>query len=808
LNHDNRFIGRSLKRVEDPKALTGSTCYVDDLKMKYSAYLGIVRSPYGHAKVRTIDFLNLKNTNGIIAFYTADQLSSLVSPIQPVSSPPGQKARPLLPFARGKTRYVGEPVAVVVAESKYVAEDAVDSVLVEYEPLEPLLDAEKSLQSNNLINPEWGTNCVLHFESHGGDPDAAFEKADVIVKNTFRMHRYSGAAMEPRAVAASYEWTRDYLTVWSSTQWPHVLRMFISCALNIPENRIQSIAPDVGGGFGNKEDVYPEDILVPLVSRLIRRPVKWVASRNEDLKTTVHARDQIHHFELAGTSDGTILGIRDRIIADIGAFHILSTGPPMVSLFTYPGPYTISNVGVSLDCVVTSKMAEGAYRGFGMPETTYVLERGIDLLSEQIGIDSGKVRLKNLPRPEMFPYKTVTGSVYDSGNYPACLRKALDLSNYFEISLARKEAAKRGKVFGVGICFYNEAGSFAPAKFMYDSGCINYSGWDTTTVRITKTGKAIVLVGISPHGQGHETTLAQVCADELNLDLRDVSILHGDSNASPYGFGTWGTRSTVACSSMVRAIRTLKAKMRMIAAHMLGSKNQDEIEFFEGIFRVKGNPKRSVTFREVTERAYQGYPLPDGIEPGLEATSNYDPPGLSYSYSANVAFVELDPETGHCFIPKFYVVHDCGRQINPAIVEGQMVGSLAQGIGGTLLEEFKYGEEGELLSSTFMDYLLPTSLDMPGEIVLNHMEIASPFNDGYKGMSEGGCIGAPAAIANAVDDALRQIGGGVVLSTPLTDEYVWKLLRTKRLPKEYEEDKGSLQQMRKEQEIKLASRLA
>jgi aerobic carbon-monoxide dehydrogenase large subunit len=774
------LVGRPVKRVEDPRALCGTTCYVDDIKLKNCAYLGIVRSTYSHARIRSLDLSSLKDIPGVIAAYSSDQLASLVCPIQPVSSPPGQKARPFLPFARDKIRYVGEPVAVVVAESKYAAEDGADSVFANCEPLEPLINVEDSLASKTLINEGWGTNSALHFELRGGNPVRAFERADVIVKKKFTMHRYSGSSMEPRAVAASYDWTRDYLNVWSSTQWPHVLRMFISTALSIPENRIQSIAPDVGGGFGNKEDVYPEDLLVPLMSKLLRRPVKWVASRSEDLKTTVHARDQVHHFELGATRDGSILAVKDRIIADIGAFHILSTGPPMVSVFTYPGPYMIPNVNLSLDCVVTNKTAVGAYRGFGMPETTFALERGIDLVAEELGIDPEKIRLKNLPKAEMFPYTTVTGSTYDSGNYEACLKKALDFSGYHTMSAAKQEAASRGKILGVGLCFYNEAGSFAPAKFMYEAGCRHYSGWDTTTVRITKTGRAIVLIGISPHGQGHETTLAQVCADELYLDLKDVTILHGDSNASPYGFGTWGTRSTVGCASMVRAIRSLKEKMCAIAAQMLGT-DPREIEFAPGgLFRVRSRPGESFTLAQIAERAYQGYPLPEGIEPGLEATSHYDPPGLTYSYSANIAFVELDPETGHCTVPKFYVVHDCGKQINPAIVEGQMIGSLAQGLGGTFLEEFRYSDEGELLSSTFVDYLLPTSLDMPGQIILDHTETPSPFNNGYKGMSEGGCIGAPATIANAVDNALKQLGGGIVQSTPLTPEYIWKLLGERR----------------------------
>jgi carbon-monoxide dehydrogenase large subunit len=776
-----KLVGQRVRAVEAPRVLMGTTRYVDDLKLPAMLYLSFARSSSAHARLLSIDTSNALKRDGVISVFQGRDVKDEISPFPLFAAPPGVRSVSLLPVAVEKTRYAGEIVAGVVAKDRYLAEDAIEDVSVDYDTLEPILDPERAIDANGSVIDEWGTNLAYSSEIKKGKVEESFSSADLVLKETFRVQRQYGSPMEPRGVVADYDRASKKLTLWSSTQWAHIVRSALSRMLRIGEHRIRVITPDVGGGFGNKQDVYPEEVLAAYAAMKVGRPVKWTASRSEDITSTVHARDQIHHVEVAADKSGKIVAVKDHIIADLGAFHTLSIGPQLLSVASLPGPYRIRNWHIRLDCVTTNKTPVGAYRGFGQSEANFVMERALDLISRELKLDPVSVRLQNLVQPNELPYRTALDSTYDSGNYPEALRRALKLSGYEKFRAAGR-SGRDSLRRGIGISFCLESTGVGPSKQMAKDGYRLYSGYDSATVRVERSGNVTVLVGLSPHGQGADTTLAQVCADQFGISLDSVSVSHGDTESAPYGFGTWGSRTAMIGSAVVIASATkVIEKAKRLAARALEVSDRD-VELIGGNFSSKrsGGRRRSLSLADVAELAYDGHDLPAGMEPGLEATTFYDPPSVAFSYQVHIPVVEVDTESGRVKLVNYYVVHDCGTVINPNIVEGQVHGGIAQGIAGALLEEIAYDRDGQLLSPTFIDYLLPTSGDVP-PVVIEHMETKTPFNPlGVKGMGEGGAIAPPAAIASAVDDALEEYGVRIT-RTPISPEMLHSVLTAAKL---------------------------
>lgn len=772
-----KYFGASVRPVGAPRVLCGNTSYVDDLKFPGMVFLSFARSAVPHAHLKKVDIGRTLSEEGVIAAITGEDVVREIAPFPIFASPEGVKPFARYPLAVGKVRYEGEIVAAVVGVSRAVAEDAAETVEVDYDSRDAVLDPRAACESkDSLVIDEWGTNEAYSTELRAGDIGRAFSSSDLVFKETFRIQRQYGSPMEPRGVVAYYDRASESLTVYSSTQWPHVVRTVLSMMLRIGEEKIRVLAPDVGGGFGNKQDVYPEEIIAAYLARRIGWPVKWIASRSEDALSTVHARDQVHSVEVAASRDGTITGFRDEIFSDLGAFHIMSVGPQLVTIGTLSGAYDIRNWEIRLHCAVTNKTPVGAYRGFGASESNFVLERSIDLIARELKLDRARIRQKNLVQRTDFPYRTALGSLYDTGDYADCLRRGLELSSYRTFKERQSDARAKGRLIGIGISFVVESTGIGSSKNMARDGFKVYGGYDNAIVRVERSGTVSVFTGLSPHGQGLDTTLAQICADEFGIGLKEVRVNWGDTQSSPYGFGTWGSRSAITGSSAMKlSIDKVKQKALRIAAHVLKAASRDTV-FQEGRFYAKNDPGKSLSLRDVAEAAYGAADLPPEMEPGLEATSFYDPPSPSYAYGVHIPVVEVSPEDGKIIFHSYSVVHDCGSMINPSIVEGQLHGGIAQGIGGALLEELSYSDEGQLLSGNYMDYLLPTSLDVPN-ISIEHTETPSTMNPfGIKGVGEGGAIAPPAAIASAVEDALSQFGIRIT-ETPITPEKVRALLR-------------------------------
>jgi aerobic carbon-monoxide dehydrogenase large subunit len=768
-----KLVGARVKSVSAPRVLRGRTTYVDDIKRPGMLYLSFARSTVAHADIRAVEVQSAKAESSVVYAISGKEIQGKIAPFPVFSTPRGTKSYDELPMATNKVRYVGEIVAGVLSASRSLAEDNAELVTIDYRLREPVLDPERALEENSsLVIDAWNSNEAYSTHLNEGDVEEAFRRADHISKARYSIQRQYGASMEPRGVLADYDNAGDSLTLYTATQWPHIVRTVASRMLGISEHKIRVIAPDVGGGFGNKQDVYPEEIIASYLSMKTGRPVKWTASRSEDMLSTVHARDQIHYIELASSRDGTLLGVRDRIISDIGAFHIMSIGPQLVTLGTLPGAYKISNWDIELHCAVTNKTPVGAYRGFGASESNFVIERSIDSVARQLKLDRARLRLKNFISANEFPYENALGSVYDSGDYAKCLNKGLELSGYEEFKIRKERSKKNGKLLGLGLSFVVEATGIGSSREMARDGFRIYSGYDSATIRVSRSGGTTVLTGLSPHGQGLETSLAQVCADELGIPLSSVTIEWGDTDSAPYGFGTWGSRSAVIGSAVVKmSADKVKEKMRKIAAHILQTSN--EIQYRHG--RFVSSSGKNVTFREVAEQAYSASNLPPGMEPGLEETSFFDPQRPEYSYAVHMPIVEVNPESGVVKLLSYFVVHDCGTVINPTIVEGQLHGGVAQGIAGALLEQLKYNESGQFVSASFLDYLLPTSRDVP-DIISEYTETPSDVNPlGIKGTGEGGAIAPPAAIASAIEDALSDYSVNIT-DTPITPESITKLL--------------------------------
>jgi len=660
------------------------------------------------------------------------------------------------PLAGDRVRYVGEPVAIVAAEDPYLAEDALELIEVRYEQLPAVVDAETALKPGApLLHEDAESNLAATVTQRVGDPDVAFAHADVVLGYNFRFGRLSGQPLETRGVVAVYERTKvgESFIVWDSTQSPHTARRVLAEMLRVPLHAIRVIAPDVGGGFGIKNRLYAEEFLVPFLARHLGCPVRWIEDRREDLLTTYQAREQAHHLEVAASRDGTIQAIRDRFVADNGAYSPFGLVAPFNTTTTLPGPYRLRNYHVEMRAAYTNKPGMAPYRAAGRPPAVFAMERAIDLVARQVGMDPAEVRFRNVVQPDQFPYRLGLtdrdGSevCYDSGDYPTCLRKAIELADVAAFRRQQEEERTAGRYLGLGLGCYVESTGRGP--------------FEGATVRVEPSGEVVVMTGSAPQGQSHETTLAQLCADRLGVNLDAVTVVTGDTAAIPLGVGTYATRSAVVAGNAVSvAARAVRDKAIRMAAQMLETSPQD-LELRQGIIWVRGVPESQISLARVASVVSSPPPafiFPEGLEPGLEATHYFHPIGNTYANGVHVAIVEVDVETGIVSLLRYVVVHDCGTVINPAVVDGQVHGGVGQGIGNALLEEMVYDAAGQPLTTSYLDYLLPTAMEVP-PIELGHHETPSPLNpEGIKGAGEGGTMPAPAAIANAVDDALAPFG--------------------------------------------------
>jgi carbon-monoxide dehydrogenase large subunit len=772
------LVGASIRRKEDHRLLTGHGRYVADIVLPRTLHVAFVRSPFAHARIARIDTATARALPGVAAVVTAADLAGAVEPIRAAARFPGFHASDW-PILAGETvRYHGEPVAAVVAASPYLAADAAELVDVDYEPLPVIVDADAALADDApLIFPAWGDNLFLHRTAAFGDVDGAFAAADVILRRSYRTQRYTGTPMEPRGCLAQYDAGADTLTLWTATQIPHLMRSGVAECLGFPENRLRVVSPDVGGGFGIKAALYPEDVLVPYLARLLDRPVRWIADRGEDFLASVHARGHHHALALAARRDGTILGLEARIVVDNGAY---STWPWTASMEigiaagNLPNPYTIRNYRFEAFSVCTNKMPIGAYRGVARPAACFSIERAIDDLARELGLDPLAVRERNLI--DAYPYVTVTGLAIDSGSLLPALHTAREILDYDELRHAQAAARRAGRLVGIGIANYTEQTAHGMTEYAKRLIPITL-GFDGATVRMDPQGTVQIAVGVHNHGQGLETTLAQIAADELGVGIDDVQVIYGDTQVSPYGMGTFASRGLViGGGAVLGAAREIRGKLERIASTLLECA-PDDLERADGAFRVRGVPTSAVTIRECARVAHFRAELIPDIGPGLDATVFFDnPPGTgAFSNGLHAAVVEIDPATGEIAIHRYVVIDDCGTIVNPTIVDAQIVGGTVQGIGGALSEHLVYDDEGQLLSGTFLEYALPKASDVPPIEVVT-LCTPSPFTPlGMKGVGEGGAIAPGPCLANAVSDALAPLGVSVD-ATPLTPEAIRKLI--------------------------------
>lgn len=778
-----RFVGRSMKPYQAARFLTGSGVYVSDIRLPNMLHAALFRSIHAHARIRHIDVSNALRLDGVAAVLTGADIKGRISPfpesfeIHPIPwlenvKPVLQGPRPTA-LAQGKVHYVGEPVAIVVAEDRHKAEDAVDEIVVEYEELPVVVDPEESLKPGaTLVHEESNDNVVFSFGVSKGNVDQALRDAPHRLRERFRHHRYCAAPLEGRGVVAWVEPKTNILTAWSSTQMPHLVRRQIAAQLDLPEESVRVIAPDIGGGFGPKVFVYPEEVLIPFLALELGRPVKWIEDRREHFVSTAHGRDQLHDVEFAFDEAGRMLALRDRLLLDNGAYNPMGLTDAYNTAAHLQGPYKIPNFSVTGTCVSTNKVPNAPYRGAGRPEAVFVMERCLDRVARQLRLDPAEVRRRNFVQPEEMPYQAGIfyrdgqPVCYDSGDYPETLRQALEAAGYEKLRKQQRDLRQQGRYLGIGIGCYVEGtgvGSFEGAK-----------------VRIDASGRLNIATGATGHGQGHETIFAQITADLWGVDPRDVTLVEGDTSSIPFGCGTFGSRSTVNVGTAIyEASARLKEKMLQVAAHLLEAR-PDDLEISQGKVFVRELPQRALSFGELARAAVPGWAskLPEGLEPGLEATFYYVPPTVTWANAAHIAVIEVDLHTGKIELLDYVVSHDAGKLINPLLVDGQIHGGVAQGIGGALYEEIVYDQDGQLLSGSFMNYLLPGSMEVP-KIKTVHIESPSPLNPlGIKGLGEGGAIAPPAAIANALEDALSPFGIGVN-EIPLKPDRVLELLGQK-----------------------------
>jgi len=771
---ETRFIGAPLKRKEDDPLLRGRGTYVDNIELPGTVVMVVVRSPYAHAMITSIDTAAAKAAEGVVAVLTGAELRDDWKAAMPCAWPVTEdmKSPEHFPLAVSRVNYQGDGVAVVIADTRAHAVDAAELVDVEYEALDVIVDVEAaSKEGATLVHEELGTNVSYVWKLETGAFD---ETADVIVKHRYVQPPLIPNAIEPRGVVARLEPGGD-VTLWSATQIPHILRLLTAATLGMPETQLRVIAPDVGGGFGSKLDVYAEELLAVALTRRLGTPVKWIEERSENAVATIHGRDFVTTLELAATRDGKITSIRANVHAAMGAYlQLVTPGIPVLGAWIYAGPYAIPNYSVTFTGVFTNTTPTDAYRGAGRPEATYVLERTMDLLAKELAMDRLELRRKNFITE--FPATIASGLTIDNGDYHASLDRLLEHLGFDALTAEQQQRRDRGDVkqIGIGFSTYNEMCGLAPSRIL---GAIRYAagGWETATIRCLPTGTFQVVTGTSPHGQGHETAWSQIVADQLGCDPSEVEVLHGDTSISPYGLDTYGSRSLpVGGAALWTAGEKIIEKAREIVAHQL-EVSADDLDYEGGTFTVKGSPDKEMTIKGAAWAAFAAHDLPDGMEPNLEATATYDPPNFSWPGGAHAAVVEVDTETGDARLIRYVAIDDVGTVVNPLIVDGQVHGGITQGIATALYEEALYDEDGNLSNGTLATYLVPSAAELPSYELDRTESKATDQPFGAKGVGETGTIAAAPAVINAVIDALSHLGV-TDIQMPATPERVWRAI--------------------------------
>ena len=794
----NKYIGKRVKRTEDPRLIKGLAHYVDDIRLPETLHVAFVRSIYAHARISSIDTAEALKLKGVVAIYIGKDVAQAIGPVPCASALPDLKVPEYRVLATEKVYFVGHPIAAVVATDRYIAQDAVSLINIDYEELPPVVDVEAAANGGPVIYEDFGNNIAYKLSSGEGDIDAALASADRIVKQRMTHQRLAPIAMEPRGVLARYFPGEGELTVWSSTQIPHLLRTQLALMIGIPENKLRVITPEVGGGFGSKLNVYAEEALLGWIAMQIGKPVKWIEGRRENIQSTIHGRGQVGYIEIGCKNDGSITGLRYNVFADLGAYHqLLTPAIPTLTGLMLSGAYKIPAIQINITGCFTNKMATDAYRGAGRPEATYVVERAMDLVARELGIDVTEVRRRNFPAADEFPFHTATGLDYDSGDYEAALNKAKEIIGYEQLRQEQKRARSEGRLIGIGVSTYVEICAVGPSQAM------PFGGWESATVRIEPTGKVTVLTGASPHGQGQETSFAQIVADELGVDLNDVAVIHGDTGVVQYGIGTFGSRATaVGGTAVLIAVQKLKEKANKFACHMLQA-DASNVVFETGKFSLQTakaaaagvsepvhpvgeapagalpepqtNGKTSVSIQDIALAAHLAKELPPDTEPGLSATYFFEPKNFTFPFGTHIAVVEVDRETGEVKFLRYVAVDDCGKVINPMLVDGQVQGGIVQSIGQALYEEIVYDDQGQLVTGTLMDYALPKASQVPW-LELDRTETPTTVNPlGVKGVGEAGTIGATPAIVGAVVDALAPYGVKH-LDMPVKPETLWRII--------------------------------
>ena len=784
-NKPANVIGTRLLRREDPPLLTGESKFTNDLNIPGALHLSVLRSPFAHAKIKSINVSAALKIAGVVAVYTGKDLQSAWAAPMPCAWPvtPDMKNPPHFPLASEKVNYVGDGVAAVLATNETASRDALDAIDVDYEPLQAVVDLEDALSDKNVIHKDLGTNksytWPLLVEETPGCVAEAFKKAKYKVKERYVQQRLIPMAMEPRAIAAVPQPFGGDITLYSSTQIPHILKVMTALTLGIPEQQVRVVAPSVGGGFGSKLDVYAEELLCMALARKHNTPVRWVEERSENTQATIQGRGQIQEIELAADDKGKITAVRVRIIGDMGAYlQLVTPGVPLLGAFLYGGVYDIPKAyDFSCTSVFTNLTPTDAYRGAGRPEATYAIEMAIEALAREMKIDSFELRKRNYIKKEQFPYTAFSGLTYDSGDHLLAAEKAATMTDLAGVRAQQKKQNVPGatKLLGVGMSSYFEMCGLAPSRVL---ASLNYSagGWEAATVRVLPTNKVQVITGTSPHGQGHETSWAMIASEKLGVAPEDVDVLHSDTAISALGLDTYGSRSLpVGGVAIALACDKVIEKAKLIAAHQLECAVED-LQFASGTFSVKGSPDRALPLAAIAFGAFTAHNLPEGCEPNLEAQVSYDPPNFSWPFGTHMCVVEVDTETGAVKILKYIAVDDCGNQINPLIVEGQVHGGVVQGIAQALFEEAVYDSDGNLKTSTLAEYLVPAASDVPA-ITTGHTITPSPTNQlGVKGIGEAGTIGAAPTVMTAIIDALSTLGV-TSMAMPASPQTVWKTIQ-------------------------------
>jgi carbon-monoxide dehydrogenase large subunit len=775
-----KVVGTEVLRKEDPELITGQARYLDDLVVPGMLWMHVVRSPLAHARINSVDLSRAKDMPGVVvAFSGADLADDWAGPLLMAWPVTEDINNPLhWPLAKDKARFQGDGVAVVIAETRAQAADAAEAVDVDYEPLDPVIDMDAALADGApIVHEEFGTNRCYTWAHTNGDVDGVFASAPVVVKERNVLRRLVPNAIEPRGVLCQPNPAMGDFTLYSSTQIPHIVKVAMTLGTGIPESKIRVIAPRVGGGFGSKLQVYAEEMLALVLAKRLGRPVKWTETRSENFLASHHGRDQIQEMELAADEDGKIRGFRAKIKVNMGAYlMIITPGTPLLGAWLYCGAYGGEAYGIEFTGVFTNTVPTDAYRGAGRPEATYAIERAMEALAKRVGKDPVEIRRMNFIPAFTEPTPMPSGLTLDSGNYESTLDTALELAGYDQ--LRKEQQARRDsgdtKQLGIGLSTYLEMCGIAPSRIL---SALRYAagGWDAAQIRVLPTGKVTLVIGTSPHGQGHATTFAQIAADDLGIPVDDIEVVHGDTELAPLGMDTYGSRSlAVGGVAVHRAAQKIVEKARKIAAHEL-EVSEDDLDYEAGSFSVRGAPDKAVTIPALAFSAWTAHNLPDGLEPNLDATAVYDPENFVWPYGAHICAVEVDMETGQVDVLKYVAVDDVGTLVNPQIVDGQVMGGVIQGIAEALYEEAVYDDNGTLMTSSMSNYCVPAASDVP-PIVIGRHETPSTTNElGVKGVGETGTIASPVAVINAVNDALSHLGD-IDVGRPATPERVWRAI--------------------------------